>query len=291
MIFELIAIIAPVFACAAIGFVWGRSAKPYDTEMVTNLVTLIGAPCLIFTALVSVKLDLAAMQEMALVSTIAIFSFAGIGFVILKASGQSIRSFLPSLTFTNCGNVGLPLSFLAFGDPGIAFAAVYFAISTIIQFTLGIGLISGSASLGRFLRMPLIYAIALAVVVMTTSVVLPKWILNTLDILSGMTIPLMLITLGVSLARLQVKSLPRSTALSVLRLVMGFGVGVFLAWVFNLEGAARGVLILQSAMPVAVFNYLFSQRYNTNPTEVAGMVVISTILSFATLMPLLWFVL
>lgn len=290
MIFELISIVIPVFACAAIGFIWGRSAKPYDTEMVTNLVTLIGAPCLIFTALISVKLDYAAVEQMALASAIAIVSFAGIGFVILKMAGQDIRAFLPSLTFTNCGNVGLPLSFLAFGDTGLALAAVYFAISTILQFTFGIGLVSGSASLGRFLKMPLIYAIVLAIFVMATDFVLPKWLFNTLDLLAGMTIPLMLITLGVSLARLGVKNLHRSTMLSALRLLMGFGVGVLLAWAFGLEGTARGVLILQSAMPVAVFNYLFAQRYNTNPPEVAGMVVISTILSFATLTPLLWFV-
>jgi predicted permease len=40
-----------------------------------------------------------------------------------------------------------------------------------------------------------------------------------------------------------------------------------------------------------VFNYLFAMRYKTAPEEVAGMVVISTVLSFATLPLLLWFVL
>jgi predicted permease len=39
-------------------------------------------------------------------------------------------------------------------------------------------------------------------------------------------------------------------------------------------------------MPVAVSNYLFAQLYDRQPAEVAGMVLISTALSFATL-PLL----
>ena len=60
---------------------------------------------------------------------------------------------------------------------------------------------------------------------------------------------------------------------------------------FGLQGIARGVLIVQSTMPTAVFNYLFSLRYGRDPEEVAGMVMISTALSFATLPLLLWFVL
>ena len=62
--------------------------------------------------------------------------------------------------------------------------------------------------------------------------------------------------------------------------------GVSLANYHGLEGVERGVLIIESAMPVAVFNYLFAQRFNRSPEEVAGMVVISTTISFASL-PLL----
>ena len=54
---------------------------------------------------------------------------------------------------------------------------------------------------------------------------------------------------------------------------------------------ARGVLIVQSSMPVAVFNCLFAQRNQRAPEEVAGLVVISTALSFVTLPLLLWYVL
>ena len=58
-----------------------------------------------------------------------------------------------------------------------------------------------------------------------------------------------------------------------------------------MEGAARGVLILQCAMPVAVFNYLFALQYNNQPEEVAGTVVLSTALSFLSLPLLLWYIL
>ena len=57
------------------------------------------------------------------------------------------------------------------------------------------------------------------------------------------------------------------------------------------EGAARGVLIIHCARPVAVFNYLSAQLHENSPDEVAGTVLISTALSFLSLPALLWFVL
>jgi hypothetical protein len=68
---------------------------------------------------------------------------------------------------------------------------------------------------------------------------------------------------------------------------MGLAVGLGVSMLLGLEGTARGVVILDSAMPVAVFNYLFAQRYNNSPGDVAGMVVVSTALSFLTLPALL----
>ena len=49
------------------------------------------------------------------------------------------------------------------------------------------------------------------------------------------------------------------------------------------------MVILESAMPVAVFNYLWAVRYNTAPEVVAGLVLASTALSFDTLPLLLLF--
>ena len=101
----------------------------------------------------------------------------------------------------------------------------------------------------------------------------------------------MLFALGVSLAGLSVSHIRLATGLSILRLVMGFAVGYGLATLFGLEGVERGVLILECTMPVAVFNYLFSLRYERAHSHVAGMVLISTLLSFVTLPALLLFLL
>jgi len=115
---------------------------------------------------------------------------------------------------------------------------------------------------------------------------LPTWVVDTTGLLGGMAIPLQLIALGSSLAQFRVTSLPRGVSLSLLRLALGYGAGFGIAELFDLEGLVRAVVILQSAMPVAVSNYLFAAVYKREPAEIACMVLISTGITFVTL-PLL----
>ena len=93
----------------------------------------------------------------------------------------------------------------------------------------------------------------------------------------------MLITLGVSIGEMRVAAFRRTLTLASARLIMGGAIGVFLSWAFGLEGISRSVVIIQCAMPAAVFNYLMAQRYGRAPDEVASLVVLSTLLAFAAL--------
>ena len=287
----LFAIIAPVLICAAIGYGWARAGRPYNTEMVTHLVSTVGVPCLVFTTLVNVDIDLDALAKMAGATFAAIFVMGSVGAVILKLWKQSLRAYLPALVFPNTGNMGLPLALLAFGEEGMALAVAYFTVCIIFQFTVGVAVSSGVTSPMALMRVPTIYAMIIALVFKVSDSTVPLWAGNTIEILSGFTIPLMLITLGISLQQLKIGDLGKSLVLALIRLLMGFAVGLALAEVFGFDGAMKGVLILQSTLPVAVFNYLFAARYKTDPDTVAGAVVLSTVLSFATLPVLMWFVL
>lgn len=280
---SLFSVIAPVFLIGAIGFAWGRSGKTFDTGMVTLLVINIGVPCLIIDVLLNADLTADALSEMALAAFIALSANAVLAAVLLKATGLSFQAYLPSLVFGNTGNMGLPLCLFAFGQEGLALAIGYFVVFAVLQFTLGIGVASGQFRPLELVRSPVLIAVVIALGLMAAGTTLPKWVDNTIGLLGGMTIPLMLLTLGVSLARLRVHTLGTSAALACVRLGLGFAVGWGAAEMLDMEGVARGVVILQSAMPVAVFNYLFAVRYNAAPSEVAGMVVISTALSFMML--------
>jgi hypothetical protein len=287
----LFSIVAPVFVCAGIGFAWERFGRRFDIEFVTTLVTSIGAPCLVFHTLTHLAVEPAAFAEMAAAAVAALAVSAAIGGAVVAAVGLPLRAYLPPLMWPNTGNMGLPLSYLAFGDLGLGLAIAVFCVNAVSHFTAGVAIMSGGASLRHLARVPVLYAVALALVLQFLGEKPPAWIENTTRLLGNLTIPMMLIALGVSLARLGIRRFPVSLGLACLRLAMGLAAGVGLAWLFGFEGVARGVLILQATMPAAVFNYLFAQRYGTQPEDVAGIVVLSTALSFATLPLLLWFVL
>ena len=290
MFADLFSVIAPVFFCAAIGFVWKRQNRAYDADLISALSVYIGTPCLAFYTLTSTSLDPGDFNRMAGATVFTLAAFVVLYVPVLKASGLSQKAFLPAMTFANVGNMGLPLSLLAFDEKGLALAISYFAINVVVMFSFGVAVAAGAASWSKLARLPVIYAVALALVFLYTGTTPPEWLLSTTQILGGLTIPLMLITLGVSLAGLGIQSLPRSFGLAALRLISGFAIGWATAELFGMEGAARGVLILQCAMPVAVFNYLFALQYNNQPDEVAGTVVLSTAMSFLSLPLLLWYI-
>ncbi|CAE7205241.1 unnamed protein product [Symbiodinium microadriaticum] len=246
--------------------------------------------------LIGVELELGAIFSMMGLGAVATASFLLIGFVALKILRQPSQLFLPSLTFPNCGNMGLPLCLLAFGDEGLALAIGFFSVTVLSNTTIGFWISQNIFSLKDGLRAPHIYAVALAILVQAFDVGVPLWISNTTDLIGAIAIPLMLVTLGVSIADLKVRDIGPSVGLGVLRLMMGAGIGLGLAILFDLEGVMRGVLIIQCAMPAAVLNYLFALRAELEgradahlqdgkggAERVAGVVIASTLLSFVSL--------
>jgi predicted permease len=284
-------IMAPVFVVAAIGFGWARAGMPFDTEFTTSLVSNLAFPCLIVATLAKLEVDPAAFSQMAWAGVLTVLATGAIAAVVLKAFGRSQPVYWPPLVFGNVGNMGLPLCLFAFGEEGLALGIIFFTVFVAIQFTLGISVAAGRLSVRTLVRTPLTWACLLGIALQLAGIGLPRWVDNTIGLVGDLAIPMMLLTLGVALANLKVTSLWRSVVLSLGRLGIGLAVGLGIAEILGLEGAARGVLVLESAMPVAVLNYLFAARYDRSPEEIAGLVLVSTTLSFVTLPALLLIVL
>jgi predicted permease len=280
---DLFAVVAPVFILALLGYGWTRRGLPFDVQTVTSLVTTVGVPALIVDVLLKAELTADALAVMAGASLAVHAAFLAIGWGIVRLMNKRVSTYLPSLVFANNGNMGLPLCLFAFGEQGLALAIAFFVVGAVLMFTVGVGLAAGEVSPRMLLRTPLLWAVGIALALLAFSVELPRWISNTVHLAGAFTIPLMLITLGVSLAHLKVSSLKTSLIFSVLRLGMGFSVGWSVALALGLEGVALGVVVIESALPVAVFNYLWAVRYNNHPEEVAGMVLLSTTLAFFAL--------
>lgn len=293
MLYDIFSIMAPVLACATIGFFWSRQGYDFDAEFVTRLILNVGAPCLMLSVLSSVELEFEAFKEAALACVLIALVMALVAWMSTRLMGKDARAYLPSVVFCNSGNMGLPLCMLAFGEEGLALALAFFMVLSIAHFPVGTLMVGGkeAGGLSSVFKMPILYAVFIAVVMLWQGWTLPEPIANSVTVIGGFVIPLMLIALGVSLQRLEVKQWKDALAFSLIRIAGGLAVGVLISELLSLEGVAKGVVILQSAMPVAVFNYLFAERYQKAPETVAGMVVMSTLISFGTTPLLLWWLL
>lgn len=287
MLATLLPIVGPVMLCVLVGFVWKRLGWAYDTAMVTQLVMRVGTPCLIIASLSRTPVSRDVLEHMLLVTMLLIVLMLVLGAVAIVSVKQPVRSFLGALVFPNAGNMGLPVCLFAFGEEGLTLALAVFLVLSVAHFTLGIALLSGRSVLREMVSNPIIYSIAAVVLMIYAQLTLPAWLQNTVGLLGDFTIPLMLLTLGVSLADMKVSSLGLGLYFALARLGIGVGAGWAVATLFGLQGVAKGVLILQASMPVAVFNYLFAMQYNRDPQIVAGAVMLSTLLSFA-LIPVIW---
>lgn len=288
---EILAVIAPLFVLAGLGWIWARRGRPFQIEPITLLATNIGMPCLVLHTMLAAEIDRGMLGTMTLATAIALVTFALVSVAALKLLGLPVRTFTASLTFPNAGNAGLSLCLFAFGQSGLMLGILFFAVASLSNFTLGQALLAGRGNLREVLRSPMIYAVLAGIAGNLAGLHPPLWIMRSLQVAGGIAIPLMLLTLGVSLASLKVADLRNGVILSLLRLSMGVAVGVGLSALLGLSDTARGVFIIQCAMPAAVINYVFAARYNRDPAAVASLVVISTLISFASLPVLLLFVL
>lgn len=280
---QLFSIVAPVFVCGAIGFTWALLDLPFDGKSISALVLNVGLPCLIFHALVSIELSMEEFGEMVKVSLVYFAIIGAVAAAILKATKRSVRTFLPGILVPNGGNLGLPICLFAFGDKGLVLGVTFFAILLLIQSTVGIAIAVGRVSLTMLVTTPIFYSVALAVIVMATDFEVPLSVARTIELIGGFPVPVMLIALGVSLAGFKVSLLGNSLLVALIRLGLGYVVGVGIAWYFELGHVMAGVLILQAVMPVAVMSYMLELRFGRDPESIAGAVVISTLLSIAIL--------
>ena len=287
----ILEIVAPVFILGAIGFTWVKVGIEYRITFVTQLAMTLAVPSLIFVSLMKTQIEPAALTAVTLAS-VAAYAVLSAVFVALVWLGRLDRAtYAAPLIFGNTGNLGLPLALFAFGEIGLDYAVVVFAVMALWSFTFGIWLVAGAGSLGKVLKEPLMWATLLGGVFLWQGWQTPRFLTSALDLIGQMAIPLMLITLGVAVARLTPGGIGRAIVLSGIKLVLCVALAAAIGLWFELDKTAFGVLVLQIATPVAVSSYMLAEKYGADAQAVAGLVVVSTVMAIGALPLLLAFLL
>ena len=259
MLFKILSVIAPVFVCAGIGFVWGRTGRPFDTRMVGALALNLGMPCLAFSALTRLNVSPTAFAEMVGAYGLVLACFLAIGLTTIFIMKVPAHTYLPVFTSSNTGNMGLPLCLFAFGPEGLALGICIFVMSSIFSFTVGWSIYAGRLAADVLYNNPLIYAVGAALVFMISGIQPPVWLANTTELIGGLAIPLMLVSLGVAIANMRAQGAGRILIICIVKLIGGFTVGYAVATGLGLEGAARGALMIEAWNGLVINGHLLTQ--------------------------------
>ncbi len=289
LVLEVVTIVAPVFLLALIGFVWTRRGWAYDVEFVTRLSMTLATPCLIFMALVRTDVDPRLLRDTVLAALGAYLAVGTVFWVMVRMTGMDLATYWAPLTFGNTGNLGLPIALFAFGQAGFDFAVVVFAVMAILSFTFGVWVVAGGGNPVTAVKEPLVWGTLLGVLFRAFGWTVPPWLGSSLDLVGQLAIPLMLLTLGVAIARLHPRALGQALGLCLLKLAVCVAVPLAIGLAIGLPRLPLGVLVLQVATPVAVTSYMLAAKYRARPDEVAGLVVVSTLLAVPALPLLLAF--
>ncbi len=287
---QLLALLTPVIACAGIGAVWAAKKIDYPSRFVSVLVTSVATPCLVFSTLVTTRLDNAVLLQVSGTALAALITMGLVAAVLLRACKLSLRGFLPAAVFPNAGNLGLPLSQLTFGDDGLAVAVTIFAVFSLVQHTLGVAYLAWvnpkkEGAIRTFPYGATVVAV-LAVCVRVFEWQVPVAILKSAQLVGSLSIPLMLISLGHALMTVSHRGVKEGAWLAGVRLSVGLLASAALVSMLDLPPMVNSVLVLMMGMPVAVVSFMYADRLTHHGETVAGAVLVSTLV-FVVLSPLL----
>jgi predicted permease len=289
--------ILPILLLSGAGFALGKTLE-IDARPLGRVVFYILSPVLVFTLLTGNDLPLDRIAIMMGFTAAGTLTIAGLAFLLGKLfrleRGALIIVVLTSMC-VNAGNFGLPLVSFAFGQEALAYASIYFVMSNLLLYTLGV-LISSldhlnlKGALLGLLKVPAIYAILLAMLFIRTGWPLPEPIRRTLSLAAGGAIPVMLILLGLELQRIEWSRNLRALSIPVfIRLVVGPLIGLVFAALFGLPTSARQAGITEMGGPTAVMTTILATEFNLDSKLLTAVVFVSTILSPITLTIVLYF--
>lgn len=278
MIFKILEIIFPVLIIAFLGYFYAKKEK-VSMEIPNKINLDVFIPILIFYAI---------SEKLPSITTLTSFSFGAV--IVVLGSGLILypftkflkvnpRTFLPSMMFNNSINLGLPLALFAFGEEAMALFIALSIVQIIGQFTIAIVMYGGEVKLINLFKNPVIIATIFGLFFNYFNFHLPQITQEPLLMLSQVSIPLILFSLGVRLASIKFSHIKIGIIGAILCPLSGILMAFFAIWIFDYTSLQKSLLILFGAMPPAVVNSLMAEKYGYDSASVASIVAIGNIFS------------
>ncbi len=233
------------------------------------------------------------------VSVVGIFFFSFLMGNIFNISKSQVGTFAMNNFRANYAYMGLPVSYYAFGDQGLMIASLLMAfIVPLVNLLSIISLSVGSSktvSLWIFIKNtlfnPLAIACILGIIFSLLQIELYNFVKETLDLLTGVTLPLALLCIGATMKSEMVKGnkILLANTLLIKLILMPLVAFVALKLLDGKLSLPDKVLVIMLSSPAATVNYVLASAMEGDPDVASSGIILTTVFSLFTYIMWLWF--
>ena len=275
---RILSVIFPIFAIVACGFVYARFKKP-DMAFANQLNMDIFVPAIVFAAMASKSFDIGQYWVLALGALAVVLGSGLLALPLARLMGVQAKTLVPPMMFTNSGNMGLPLALLAFGENALPAAVMLFFVENTTHYVLGTWVLDQQAKLTTLWKEPVIAAAIAGLVVSLLKISIWPPLLFAIKMTGDVSIPLLLFSLGVRLTQSKFSDMRVGVVGAVFCPLVGMAIAWLMTQYLPLSDAHKAMLIVFGALPPAVLNFVFAERYQQEPERVASLVMIGNMAS------------
>lgn len=296
---DILTTIIPIFAVIILG--WFASVRGFiPSEFLgpaNRLVYYIAIPAMIFRSIsrssFTSQFDIKVLV-ITLLSILAIFGFAWSAGLITRIRQRQMSAFVQDSFHGNLGYIGLAVAYYFLGVQGLARASIIAGFMMILQNLLAVTVLaiySGDKSVKenkwriafRIMGNPIILSVIAGMFFSITNITIPLVIDRSLDIISGLALPMALLIIGGSLSfKLMWLNILPVLSTGIIKLVLLPGLGFLL---FSLSGLASvdylpGLILLAS--PTATVTYVMAKEMDGDTDFAVAAISTSTLMSAVT---------
>ena len=277
LLYRIVCIVFPIFAVVLVGFCYGYRYRP-DMAVLNRLNMDLFFPALIFVALAGRGFNLTDNLLLVVGCIMVCLGSGLLTWPLARMLKVDAKTLVPPTMFRNVGNMGLPLLLLTFGETALGAAVVILLVVNVLQFALAPWLLRGHFSLLAIWRQPFILAAVAGVTVSLGGISLWPPLLSAARLLGDISLGLMIFSLGVRLSSARIGEM---LGIGMAGAIVTPLSGMLLAWLFGalipLGTREMDILFLSGALPPAVTNYIFADRYQQETDKVAAIVMIGNV--------------
>lgn len=289
-------ILFPIFSIFIVGFIAQKILK-FDVANLSKMSLYVLSPFLAFKTFYTHTLTSDYFIYIAYIFGLcfSLVFIVSMWSIAMRYSVKERCALILSSCFMNNGNYGTPVLLVFFGSLGFDLGVIMMVLQQFVMSTVGIyyaakgsahsDIVSQKDVIRKVIRMPVAYGAFAGIIFQLCHISLSKSIMTSIGMIGDSSIVIIMIILGMQLAKIKITQLdyPKLSFALTAKMVISPIVAFAMVYFMPLSPMYKQILIVLAAMPSAANTTLMSVQFDTHPELVSSATLVSTLLSLITL--------